>query len=133
MLNFIDFINKNELNEVKTAKDWIYRLKSILSGITRKNRVGKEDAAFIERPAKSPAFKPRKQKSPASKTNSSLNLQKPITESYDSFNVVKPVGYGAFMTAKDLGIKIQGGFAHHPSVEEVLKKLEEKKNDKKDT
>jgi hypothetical protein len=45
-----------------------------------------------------------------------------LTESYDSFNIAKPAGYGTFMTAADLGIKIKGGFAHHPTVEEEIEK-----------
>ena len=48
-----------------------------------------------------------------------------LTESYDSFNIVKPAGYGTFMTAADLGIKIQGGFAHHPSVQKQIMEKEE--------
>jgi len=134
MIKFIDFLNKNDLKEGKTALDWVYRYKSILSGLTRKIRVGKEDAAFIERPAKSPAFKPRKQKDPSSKINATLLNQEydhnTINEGYDSFNIVKPAGYGTFLTAKDLGIKIKAGFEHHPSVEEAIEEIEEKKNDK---
>lgn len=52
------------------------------------------------------------------KDESSLN------ESYDSFNIAKPAGYGTFMTAADLGIKIQGGFAHHPSVQRQIMERE---------
>ena len=47
-----------------------------------------------------------------------------LTESYDSFNIAKPTGYGTFMTAADLGIKIQGGFAHHPSVQTQINEKE---------
>jgi hypothetical protein len=47
-----------------------------------------------------------------------------LTESYDSFNIAKPTGYGTFMTAADLGIKIQGGFAHHPSVQNQIMERE---------
>lgn len=36
----------------------------------------------------------------------------------ESFVVDRAVGYSGVYTAKDLGIKIQGGFALHPSVEE---------------
>ena len=35
------------------------------------------------------------------------------------------------MTAKDLGIKIKAGFEHHPTVEEAIQEIEEKKNDKR--
>ena len=48
-----------------------------------------------------------------------------LIESYDSFNIVKPAGYGTFLTAADLGIKIKAGFAHHPSVEEEIEKKSE--------
>lgn len=47
-----------------------------------------------------------------------------LTESYDSFNIAKPTGYGTFMTAADLGIKIQGGFAHHPSIQKQIMEKE---------
>ena len=32
-----------------------------------------------------------------------------LTESYDSFNIAKPAGYGTFLTAADLGIKKKQG------------------------
>ena len=48
-----------------------------------------------------------------------------LTESYDSFNIAKPAGYGTFLTAADLGIKKKAGFAHHPSVEEEIEKKSE--------
>lgn len=50
--------------------------------------------------------------------------KKALTESYDSFNIAKPAGYGTFLTAADLGIKIQGGFAHHPSVQKQIMEKE---------
>jgi len=45
---------------------------------------------------------------------------KALTESYESFTVAKAAGYSAILTAADLGIKMKGGFAHHPSVEKEL-------------
>jgi len=45
---------------------------------------------------------------------------KALTESYESFTVTKAAGYSAILTAADMGIKIKGGFAHHPSVEKEL-------------
>jgi hypothetical protein len=48
-----------------------------------------------------------------------------LTESYDSFNIAKPAGYGTFLTAADLGIKIKAGFAHRPSVDEEIEKKSE--------
>ena len=87
MLNFIDFLDKNPLKEGKTAKDWIYRLKSILSGNTRRQRIGREFAAFDQPLEKSVGLKPRQQKSPASKTNVSLLTQEfehnALNEAYD--------------------------------------------------
>ena len=135
MLNFIDFLKQNPLEEGNMAKKWIYRLKSIISGNTRRRRIGREFAAFDQPPEKSVGLKPRKQKTFASKTNASLLTQEfehnSLNEAYDSFNVVKAAGYGTFMTARDLGIKIKAGFEHHPTVEEAIEEIEEKKNDKR--
>jgi len=135
MLNFIDFLKQNPLEEGNMAKKWIYRLKSIISGNTRRQRIGREFAAFDQPLEKSVGLKPRKQKTFASKTNASLLTQEfehnSLNETYDSFNVVKAAGYGTFMTARDLGIKIKAGFEHHPTVEESIEEIEEKKNDKR--
>jgi hypothetical protein len=38
----------------------------------------------------------------------------------ESFIVDRASGYSGVYTAKDLGIKMQGGFALHPSVEEEI-------------
>jgi hypothetical protein len=135
MLNFIDFLKQNSLEEGNMAKKWIYRLKSIISGNTRRRRIGREFAAFDQPLEKSVGLKPRQQKTFASKTNASLLTQEfehnSLNEAYDSFNVVKAAGYGTFMTARDLGIKIKAGFEHHPTVEEAIEEIEEKKNDKR--
>jgi hypothetical protein len=135
MLNFIDFLKQNSLEEGNMAKKWIYRLKSIISGNTRRRRIGREFAAFDQPPEKSVGLKPRQQKTFASKTNASLLTQEfehnSLNEAYDSFNVVKAAGYGTFMTARDLGIKIKAGVEHHPTIEEAIEEIEEKKNDKR--
>jgi len=151
MLNFIDFLEQNPLEEGNMAKKWMNRLKSIISGNTRRQRIGREFAAFDQPPEKSVGLKPRQQKTFASKTNARLidvisNAilgrtiaglltqefeHNSLNEAYDSFNVVKAAGYGTFMTARDLGIKIKAGFEHHPTVEEAIEEIEEKKNDKR--
>ena len=115
------------------SKRWIYRLKSINSGLTRRNRVSKEYAAYKQPQQKSPGLKPRNERSQyGSKHNVSLELSSyehsgnALNESYDSFVIAKRTGYGTFMTAQDLGIKIKGGFSHHPSVEEEIKDKKDK-------
>ena len=44
-----------------------------------------------------------------------------LNEEYDTFLIDRPAGVGTFMTARDLGISTQGGYVHHPSVEEEIK------------
>jgi hypothetical protein len=55
-----------------------------------------------------------------------IQEQKDVNE---SFNIQYAAGVGVTLTAKDLGMKIQGGFAFHPSVmqeeEEVIQEDEE--------
>lgn len=43
----------------------------------------------------------------------------------ESFNIAFPAGAGVMLTAKDLGINIQGGFAHHPSVVDEMRRRQE--------
>jgi hypothetical protein len=43
----------------------------------------------------------------------------------ESFNIAFAAGVGVTLTAKDLGIQAQSGFAHHPSVVEEMKEIEE--------
>ena len=50
-----------------------------------------------------------------------------LNEEYDTFLIDRPAGIGTFMTARDLGISTQGGYVHHPSVEEALCKKKRKK------
>lgn len=55
-----------------------------------------------------------------------------LNESYD-FNIVKPSGFGTFLTASDLGIKANPGFHLHPSVEEELEEQTKcKKNNRQE-
>ena len=129
----------HRLDELRTAVTPLDRLRSLISGATRRDRIGKEFAAEKQPEEKSPGLKPRNIKpDEVRKDNKKINFgdtvkDKEITdkifnkkdvkesehnlnESYDSFNIEKPAGYGTFMTAEDMGIKIQGAFAHHPSV-----------------
>jgi len=80
-----------------------------------------------------PSNRRYKELNPSSKIkpviNDSYNDVRQVIESYDQLNIAKPSGYGTFMTAADMGIKIRAGFALHPSVE---KEIEERKNDKLD-
>lgn len=130
----------HQLDELRTAVTPLDRLRSLISGATRRDRIGKEFAAKKQPQAKSPGLKPRnikpdevrkdnKKVNFADTVKDQENVSKPIAdkivakgsqnnlnESYDSFNIEKPAGYGTFMTAEDMGITIQGAFAHHPSV-----------------
>ena len=82
-----------------------------------------------------PSNRRYKEKNPSSKIKpvivDSYNSTKQLVESYD-LNIAKPAGYGTFMTAKDMGIKIKAGFALHPSVEEEIEERNNVKMDKKD-
>ena len=117
--------NRQPLDEVRTALKPKYREKSLRSGNERRNRVGDEFAAFDPPVEKSPGRKPRNIKpDEARKTNKKIIFdpkkdKKNINESYD-FMIEKPTGYGTFMTAKDLGIKFESAFEHHPSVVKEL-------------
>lgn len=48
-------------------------------------------------------------------------LQQKKSSLNENFIIDKPAGMGTTYTAKDLGMKMQGAFAYHPSVEEELK------------
>lgn len=136
-------IRENNLNELRTARSWTDHIRSLLAGLARKERVGREDAAFVQRPEKSVGKKPRKILPPeAKKTNKKIEFpddrkdkkeQKSLNESYDSFNIEKPAGYGTFMTAQDMGIKIQSAFEHHPTVIKELYRRKTKTKNKKAT
>lgn len=52
-----------------------------------------------------------------------------LNESYNSFLVDKPAGYGTFLTARELGILMKGGFEHHPDVQEAISCQKKKKKD----
>lgn len=128
-----------QLGELRTAVTPLDRLRSLVSGATRRQRIGKEFAASKQPEEKSPGLKPRNIKpDEVRRDNKKVNFpdtikdkeitdkifnkkdvkesQSNLNESYDSFNIEKPAGYGTFMTAEDMGITIQGAFAHHPSV-----------------
>lgn len=50
----------------------------------------------------------------------------PFSESLDeSFNIAFAAGVGVTLTAADLGMKVKGGFAYHPSVIEQMDEMEE--------
>lgn len=63
------------------------------------------------------AFK-RGDKTSAQAITRDIKQKRDITE---SFEIAKPTGLGTVLTAADLGIKVQGGFAHHPTVLEQMK------------
>lgn len=116
-----------DLNEVRTAITPETREKSLISGQSRRNRVGDEFAAYNPPDEKSPGLKPRNIKpDEARKVNKKVQFKESLDESYD-FNIVKPSGYGTFLTAKEIGIQFQSAFEHHPSVVEEIKKRNRKK------
>lgn len=47
----------------------------------------------------------------------------------ESFNIAFSAGVGVALTAKDLGINIQGGFAHHPSVVDEMNRRQRAEDD----
>lgn len=49
----------------------------------------------------------------------------------ESFNLAFQAGIGTFMTSADLGMKIQGGFALHPSVEQEIEEVDQVEEDVK--
>lgn len=131
-------IRENQLNEGRFSSSWMSRLRSLISGGTRKGNFAKQWAASLQPPEKSPGLRPRDERSQyGAKHNASLRFkgdenkmkkeETSLQESYDSFNIAKPAGYGTLMTANDMGLKIKAGFAHHPSVEEEIEEKENKK------
>lgn len=114
------------VSEIKTARTPLDHLRARSAQLSRRESKDKKDAA--EYPTKEqglPSAKLPKQLTPASKkphnflTLSHEQTGRPITE---SFNIAQPSGYGVFLTAKDIGINIKGGFALHPDVEEELER-----------
>jgi len=131
-------IRENQISEGRFSSSWISRLRSLISGETRKQNFTKQWAASLQPAEKSPGLKPRNERSQyGAKHNKKIEFKSDenkvekeevsLQESYDSFNIAKPSGYGSFMTAGDIGLKIKAGFAHHPSVEEAIQELENKK------
>ena len=97
------------------------------------------NAAFKQPKENTPAKKkPKTNVEGASKEKVKPNPSDPLVMSYEinssviqenkavDFGIQKAAGIGTFLTAKDLGINIQAGFALHPTVEEEL----EKRNDR---
>ena len=93
--------------------------------------------SILQPTEKSPGLKPRNERSRyGAKHNASLQFKKDenkvkkeevsLEESFNDFKIVKSAGYGSFLMSKDMGINMQGAFAHHPSVEEEIKELEKK-------
>ena len=131
-------VRENQVSEGRFSSSPISHNRSLISGLTRRINFGKQWAASLQPPEKSPGLRPRDERSQyASKRNESLKFKDnenkvkkeevSLRESYESFNIAKPAGYGTFMTADDIGLKIKAGFAHHPSVEEEIRELEDKK------
>ncbi len=130
-------IYENKLSEGRFSSSSESHQRSLISGLTRRINFAKQWAASLQPPEKSPGLKPRNERSQyGAKHNTSLefkkdeNKSKKINESYDSFKIAKPTGYGSLLTAHDMGIKMKAGFAHHPSVEEEIEELENKKKQK---
>lgn len=128
-------VTKMQLGEVKTAISDARHLKTRRAQEEKRHKRDISNAVqFPRQVQRLPSSKYPKIQTPASKQprltiDSVQHNETSLTESYDSMVVAKPTGIGSFMTAKDLGIKIKAGFAHHPSVEE---ELEARKNDKMD-
>jgi hypothetical protein len=126
-------VNKT-VSEGKLASSWLSHLRSLLSGEERKSNFTKVWAAYNQPKEKSPGLTPRNIRSEyGAKHNAKLNLKNQvelpsnmISESYNELKIERATGYGTFLTAKDIGIKFQSAFEHHPSVEEELKKKNEK-------
>lgn len=131
-------IRENQVSEGRFSSSPRSRFRSLISGETRKSNFAKMWAASLQPPEKSPGLRPRDERSQyGAKHNASLQFKKDenkvkkeetsLQESYSSFNIAKPAGYGTLMTANDMGLKIKAGFTHHPSVEEEIIELEKKK------
>lgn len=130
-------IDEKKLSEGRFSSSPESHERSLISGLTRRINFAKQWAASLQPQQKSPGLKPRNERSQyGAKHNASLqfkkdeNKPKKINESYDSLNIAKPSGYGTLMTAQDMGIKMKAGFEHHPSVEEEIEELENKKKQK---
>jgi len=130
-------IRENNLSEGRFSASPVSHERSVISGLTRRMNFAKQWAASLQPQEKSPGLKPRNERSQyGSKHNSTLQFKKDenkvkkeetsLQESHNSFNIEKPSGYGTFMTSNEIGLKMKAGFAHHPSVEEEIKRKEEK-------
>lgn len=128
-----------ELGEVSEAKQ---RQSTIVT--YQKGRAGARlrawtsqtsQAAFPQSKQITPSSKvPKRNVTGASKVKTPQSITDPLTLNQEvehnvptinenkniDFNIQKPSGIGTFMTARDMGMKIQGGFVLHPSVEEEL-------------
>jgi len=131
-------IHEKHLSEGRFSASPQSRVRSLISGETRKSNFSKQWAASLQPPEKSPGLKPRNERSSfGAKHNRSLEFKTDenkvkkeevsLQESYDDFKIAKAAGYGTFLTSRDIGINIKGAFAHHPSVEEEIDELEKKK------
>jgi nicotinic acid mononucleotide adenylyltransferase len=131
-------IRENNLSEGRFSSSSTSHKRSLISGLTRRINFAKQWAASLQPTEKSPGLKPRNERSQyGAKHNASLQFKKDenkvkkeevsLEESFNDFKIAKSAGYGTFLTSKDMGINIQGAFAHHPSVEEQIDELEKKK------
>lgn len=55
----LEMLRKKTLTEVKFAKKFFWRIRSLISGFKRQDRIGKENAAFVQPPEKSVGKLPR--------------------------------------------------------------------------
>lgn len=134
-----------ELGEVKEAKQRqstiVTDQKARRGALTRAWTSQMTHAAGLQTKEHTPASKkPKINVKGASKVKTPQTVADPLTLNQETeyraplinenrnidFGIQKASGIGTFMTSKDLGMKIQGGFALHPSVEEEL----ESRNDK---
>ena len=70
-------IRENQLNEGRFSSSWITRLRSLISGGTRKSNFAKQWAATLQPTEKSPGLKPRNERSSfGAKHNRSLEFKK---------------------------------------------------------
>ena len=99
------------------------------------------NAAFSQPKEHTPASKkPKQHIEGASKEKEQVTPSNPLIQSFEQksdiiqenraidFGMQKVSGIGTFLTARDLGMKIQAGFALHPSVEEELERRDAERN-----
>lgn len=87
-------------------------IKGHLQAATKQQQQGKFKRAAIHRQIASALQK--------GDHTSAQGFKQQLSSINESFVVDRPTGLGVMYTATDLGIKTQGGFAHHPSVLEEL-------------